>query len=351
MNRIDTFLELAVKQGGSDLHLIAGNPPRIRLLGEIQPVKYRELSSDEARDLVYEIMSARDQEMFESRHNWDFSYEVAGLSRFRVNVYQHLGGIGAVLRVIPSQIKTLDELGMPDALKGLARQRKGLILVTGPTGSGKSTTLAAMVDLVNSQRKGHIITVEDPIEFVHQNKVCLISQREIGSHTKAFADALHSAVREDPDVILVGEMRDLETIALAITAAEMGILVMATLHTSGAVESMDRITNVFPPGEEPYIRAMLSTSLCGVVSQQLVRRADNKGRVAALEILLNNAAASNLIREGKNDQLDNVMQGGGLQGMQTMDSALRRLVEANEITGEDAFLKAHNKAEFEHMVD
>ena len=349
MSRVDAFLELVVKQNGSDLHLIAGNPPRIRLLGETHSIKYRDLTEAETRDLLFEIMNDDLRKEFEKHGSVDFSYEVTNLSRFRVNVFKHLTGMGGVFRAIPTRVTTLQELGLPPVLKNLARQRKGLILVTGPTGSGKSTTLAAMVDFINTERKGHILTIEDPIEYIHQNKSSLISQREIGSHTKSFAEALHSALREDPDVILVGEMRDLETIHLALTAAEMGILVMATLHTSSAATSVERIVNVFPPGEEPYVRTMLSTSLCGVISQQLVRRADNRGVVAALEIMLNNAAISNIIREGKTDQLENIIQGGAMQGMQLMDTALRRLVEAKTITGDEAYLKAREKEAFEHM--
>jgi twitching motility protein PilT len=241
----------------------------------------------------------------------------------------------------------LDDLRMPAVLKTLARQRKGLILVAGPTGSGKSTTLAAIIDFINRERKGHIITIEDPVEHVHGNKGCLMSQRELGDHTDSFAQALRSALREDPDVILVGEMRDLETISLAVTAAEMGILILATLHTNGAAAAVDRIINVFPPGEEPYIRTMLSTSLCGVISQQLVKTADNRGRLAAVETLINNSAASNIIREGKTEQLENVIQAGALQGMQNIDTALRRLLDEKMITGEEAYRKARQKSNFE----
>jgi len=351
MNRIDAFLELVVKQKGSDLHIIAGNPPRLRLHGETHVVKYRELTSKETRELLFEIMSAEQREEYLKKQVLDFSYDIPNLSRFRVNAFEHLGGTGIVFRVIPSDIQSLQQLGLPPILKNLARQRKGLILVTGATGSGKSTTLAAMIDFINNQRKGHIITIEDPIEFLHSNKKSLISQREIGSHTRNFASALHSALREDPDVILVGEMRDLETIHLALTAAEMGILVMATLHTSSAASSIERIINAFPPGEEPYVRTMLSTSLCGVISQQLIRTADNRSRIAAIEIMINNAAISNIIREGKTEQMDNVIQGGAMQGMQLMDTALKRLVEAKKITGEQAYLNARNKDDFSLMRD
>jgi twitching motility protein PilT len=347
MSRVDAFLELLVKQNGSDLHLVSGNPPRIRLYGEIHPIKYRELTEDETKDLLFEIMSDRVRSIFEEKGGVDFGYELPGASRFRVNAFRHLDGTGAVFRAIPEQIVTLDELRMPSVLKSLSRQRKGLILVSGPTGSGKSTTLAAMIDIINTERKGHIITIEDPVEHVHRHKGCLISQREVGDHTEGFASALRSALREDPDVILVGEMRDLETISLAVTAAEMGILILATLHTNGAAAAIDRIINAFPPGEEPYIRSMLSTSLCGVISQQLVKTADNRGQLAAVETLINNSAVSNLIREGKTEQLETVIQGGALQGMQNIDMALRRLLDEKMITGEEAYRKARQKTNFE----
>ena len=347
MSRVDAFLELLIKQKGSDLHLVSGNPPRIRLYGEIHPIKYRELTEDETKDLLFEIMPDRVRTIFEEKGGVDFGYELAGASRFRVNAFRHLDGTGAVFRAIPEQIVTLDELRMPSVLKALSRQRKGLILVSGPTGSGKSTTLAAMIDFINTERKGHIITIEDPVEHVHKHKGCLISQREVGDHTDGFASALRSALREDPDVILVGEMRDLETISLAVTAAEMGILILATLHTNGAAAAIDRVINVFPPGEEPYIRSMLSTSLCGVISQQLVKTADNRGRLAAVETLINNSAASNIIREGKTEQLETVIQGGALQGMQSIDMALRRLLDEKMITGEEAYRKARLKTNFE----
>lgn len=347
MSRVDAFLELLIKQAGSDLHLVSGNPPRIRMYGEIHPIKYRELTESETQDLLFEIMPDRVKQTFEDLGGADFGYEIPGISRFRVNVFRHIGGIGGVFRAIPSKVTDLNSLNMPPVLKTLARQKKGLILVAGPTGSGKSTTLAAMIDFINTERKGHIITIEDPVEHVHHHKGCLISQREVGDHTDSFADALRSALREDPDVILVGEMRDLDTISLAVTAAEMGILILATLHTNGAAAAIDRIINVFPPGEEPYIRAMLSTSLCGVVSQQLVKTADNRGRLAAVETLINNSAASNIIREGKTEQLENVIQGGALQGMQSIDTALRRLLDEKLITGEEAYRKARLKSNFE----
>lgn len=346
MGRIDTFLELVVKQNGSDLHLVSGNPPMIRLYGDLFRVKYRELTAAETTDLLCETMTAEVRQTFQAYHGVDFAYEVPGLSRFRVNAYCHLGGVGAVLRVVPSSVPTLDTLNLPPVIRSFCEQRNGLVLVTGPTGSGKSTTLAAMIDFINQNRRGHILTIEDPVEFVHPRKSCLISHREVGLHTENFAGALHSALREDPNVILIGELRDLETISLAITAAETGILVFATLHTNGAVETVDRMVNVFPGGEQPRIRAMLSTSLRGIISQQLVRRADGRGRLAALEILVNNAATSNIIREGRTEQLATAIQSGALLGMQSLDTALRRLLDAKLITGKQAHEKAHNKAVF-----
>ena len=349
MNRIDTFLQLVVNQNGSDLHLVAGNPPRIRLYGELFPVKYRELTRDETADLILDTMSATLRQAFESRHGLDYAYEVADLARFRVNAFRHLGGLGAVFRVIRTTIRTLDELAMPAVLKTFCKQKRGLILVTGPTGSGKSTTLAAMVDFINQDRKEHLITIEDPVEFVHMQKNCLISQREIGLNADSFAGALRSSLREDANVVLVGELRDLETIGLAVTAAETGLLVLATLHTSSAAATVDRMVSVFPAGEQMLIRSMLATSLCGVVSQQLVRRADGKGMVAAVEVLVNNAAVSNILREGKTDLLTSVIQSGALVGMQTLDSALRRLMDAKLISGGEAYRKAANKAAFEQF--
>ena len=351
MSRIDTFLELLVKQDGSDLHLVSGNPPRIRLYGDLVGVKYRELSGAETMALLSEIMPENARLAFEQRSSVDFAYAVEGLARFRVNVYRHLSGVGAALRMIPANVRSIEDLGLPGVLAGFCQQRKGLLLCTGPTGSGKSTTLAALIDHINSTRKGHIITIEDPIEFVHSNKSSLISQREVGFDTPSFAAALQSALREDPNVILVGEMRDLETISLAVTAAETGILVFGTLHTNGATSTVDRIINVFPPADQSRIRGMLSTSLIGVVSQQLVRRADGRGRVAAVEVLVNNPGIANILREGKTEQLATAIQGGGLQGMQSMDTALRRLVDARVISGKEAYRKAINKREFEMFAE
>jgi twitching motility protein PilT len=288
---------------------------------------------------------------FESKDGADFAYSLAERGRFRVNVMRQLAGMGAVFRSIPSKAMSMDELKLPESVRQLCRASYGLILVTGKTGSGKSTTLAAMIDDINTRVKGHILTIEDPIEFVHQRKSCLISQREVGVHSPSFAAALHSALREDPDVILVGELRDLETMSIAVTAAEMGILVMGTLHTNGAGPTVDRMVNVFPSDKQSHVRTMLSTSLRGVVSQQLLQRADKQGRVAALEILVNTPAASNLIRQGKLDQLENIMQSGAQHGMRTMDTAIQQLLDQRLITGKEAYKKGINKAKFEAVKD
>jgi len=347
MPAIDTLLIEVLQRNGSDLHFIAGDPPRIRQYGDLMSLKPERLAQDFVKEALYEIMPKTAVDRFEAKDGADFAYTLPERGRFRVNVMRQLNGMGAVFRAIPSKALTLDELKLPEAVRQLCRANNGLILVTGKTGSGKSTTLAAMIDDINSRVKGHILTIEDPIEFVHQRQSCLISQREIGVHSMSFAAALHSALREDPDVILVGELRDLETMSIAVTAAEMGILVMGTLHTNGAAPTVDRMVNVFPSDKQSHVRTMLSTSLRGVVSQQLLQRADKQGRVAALEILINTPATANLIRQGKLDQLENAMQSGGQFGMRTMDSAIQQLLDQRMITGKEAYKKAINKAKFE----
>jgi len=347
--QVDPLLIEILEKGGSDLHFIAGDPPRIRLHGELGPLRPEKLAPEVVKQALYEIMPKKALERFESKDGADFAHTLAGRGRFRVNVMRQLNGMGAVFRAIPSKALTLDELKMPEAVRQMCRATNGLILVTGKTGSGKSTTLAAMIDDINRRVKGHILTVEDPIEFVHERKSCLISQREIGVHSPSFASAVHSALREDPDVILVGELRDLETMSIAVTAAEMGILVMGTLHTNGAAPTVDRMVNVFPADKQSHVRTMLSTSLRGVISQQLLQRADKQGRVVALEILVNTSAAANLIRQGKLDQLENSMQAGGQFGMRTMDSAIELLLNQRQITGAEAYKKAINKARFEEL--
>jgi twitching motility protein PilT len=349
--RIDEFLAEVLNRKGSDLHFIAGDPPRIRLYGDLLTLRPDRLKADFVREALYEILPRKALERFEAKDGTDFAYHLQGVARFRVNVMRQLNGMGAVFRIIPSQALTLDQLNMPDSVRNLCKVISGLILVTGKTGSGKSTTLAAMVDDINQRIKGHILTVEDPIEFVHQRKSCLISQREIGVHSPSFASALLSALREDPDVVLVGELRDLETMSIAVTAAEMGILVMGTLHTNGAAATVDRMVNAFPADKQSHVRTMLSTSLRGVVSQQLLQKADKQGRVAALEILVNTPAVSNLIRQGKLDQLENTMQSGAAHGMRTMDTAIQQLLDQRLITGAEAYKKGINKAKFEALKD
>lgn len=349
MAQIDQYLVTALKQNASDLHFISGDPLRARIHGNLQILQQDNLTIEHVKECMFEIMDGITQQAFEENDAADFAYEIADVSRFRVNVFRHLNGIGAVLRAIPSKALSLEDLNMPKIIHELCRHTQGMILVTGKTGSGKSTTLAAMIDAMNKRLKGHILTIEDPVEFVHKSKGCLISQRELGVHTKSFADALRSALREDPDVILVGEMRDLETISIAVTAAEMGILVMGTLHTNGAAQTVDRIINSFPADKQSHIRTMISTSLRGVVSQQLLPTKQKAGRVAALEVLINTPAVSNLIRQGKLDQLETAMQAGGKQGMRTMDNALMDLVNQGLIDGKEAYLQANHKATFERF--
>src|SRR5882762_59475 len=350
MAQIDSLLLEVLEKRGSDLHFIAGDPPRIRLFGDLSSLKPEKLAAEFVKQALMEILPKKALERFEAKDGADFAYTLPDRGRFRVNVMRHLNGMGAVFRAIPSKALTLDELKMPEAVRQMCRANNGLILVTGKTGSGKSTTLAAMIDDINRRVKGHILTVEDPIEFVHERKSCLISQREIGVHSPSFAAAVHSALREDPDVILIGELRDLETMSIAVTAAEMGILVMGTLHTNGAAQTVDRMVNVFPSDKQSHVRTMLSTSLRGVVSQ-LLQRTDKKSRVAALEILVNTPAASNLIRQGKLDQLENTMQAGGQFGMRTMDTAIQQLLDQREITGKEAYKKAINKAKCQELKD
>jgi twitching motility protein PilT len=351
VNKIDEYLKAALAKSSSDLHFISGDPPRVRIHGSLTTLSEDRLTTEGVREALYEIMTGTVQRDFEEHDAVDFAYDIPDVSRFRVNVMRHLNGVGAVFRAIPSKALSLEELDMPEVIHNLCKQNQGMILVTGKTGSGKSTTLAAMIDAINKRLKGHILTIEDPIEFVHTRKGCLISQREVGLHSANFADALKSALREDPDVILVGELRDLETISIAVTAAEMGILVMGTLHTNGSAQTVDRIVNTFPADKQSHIRTMLSTSLRGVVSQQLLPTKGKPGRVAALEVLINTPAVANLIRQGKLDQLETAMQSGGAQGMQTMDSALMHLVETAMVSGKEAYQQANNKSKFQALKD
>jgi twitching motility protein PilT len=348
---IDSYLLEVLERRGSDLHFIAGDPARIRLHGDLSALRSERLAPEFVKDALYEIMPKPALERFEAKDGADFAHTIPEKGRFRVNVMRQLNGMGAVFRAIPSKALTLDELKLPESVRQMCKANNGLILVTGKTGSGKSTTLAAMIDDINLRVRGHILTIEDPIEFVHFRKSCLISQREIGVHAQTFAGALSSALREDPDVILVGELRDLETMSIAVTAAEMGILVMGTLHTNGAAQTVDRMVNVFPSDKQSHVRTMLSTSLRGVVSQQLLQKADKSGRVAALEILVNTPASANLIRQGKLDQLENVMQSGAQFGMRTMDTAIQQLLDSRQITGKEAYKKGINKVKFEAVKD
>ncbi|MFK5925821.1 MAG: type IV pilus twitching motility protein PilT [Desulfuromusa sp.] len=346
MAKIDKLFQILQQQGGSDLHLSPANPPMIRASGQLRPAIEQVLGSEQYRALLYEIMSEDQRHEFEEHHDLDFAYEVPALkARFRANIFMGRLGISAVFRIIPAEILTAEQLGLPQTVLDFTEYTKGLILVTGPTGSGKSTTLAAMIDHINRSRHEHILTVEDPIEFVHQAKKSLINQREVGVHTHSFASALKAALREDPDIILVGEMRDLETIELAITAAETGHLVFGTLHTSSAAKTVDRLVNVFPTTQQEQIRTMLAESIRGVVAQQLLRTTDGK-RCAALEILKVNAAAANLIREGKTFQLPSIMQTGRRDGMQLMDQALQDLVKSEKVSREEACRFAVNKSLF-----
>lgn len=347
--KIDPYLMSALEMNASDLHFVSGDPVRARIHGNLQTIDAARLTIDAVKECMFEIMDGTTQGSFEQQDAADFAYEIADVSRFRVNVFRHLNGIGAIFRAIPAVALTLEQLSMPKIIHELCKQTQGMILVTGKTGSGKSTTLAAMIDAMNKRLKGHILTIEDPVEFVHKAQGCLISQREIGVHSPSFAEALHSALREDPDVVLVGEMRDLETISIAVTAAEMGILVMGTLHTNGAAPTVDRIVNSFPADKQSHIRTMISTSLRGVVSQQLLPTKNQAGRIAALEILINTPAVANLIRQGKLDQLETAMQSGGNIGMRTMDSALMELVRQGLVAGKEAYQQANDKSKFKNV--
>ena len=337
MARIDEILKQMMEREASDLHVSSGSAPYLRVHGEMVKLNYKDLTPEVCQALLFEILSASQRESFLETWDLDCSYSLKGVGRFRVNVFRQRQGVGAVFRRIPESIKTLQELGLPPNIANLLDVSEGLILVTGPTGSGKSTTLAALIHTINTGRRAHIITIEDPIEFVHYNKNSLINQREVSSHTKSFHQALRAALREDPDVVLVGEMRDLETISLAMTAAETGHLVLATLHTNSATKTVDRIIDAFPEAQQAQIRVMLSESLRGIVAQSLVPRADGNGRVAVVEVLVNIPAVANLIREGKTFQIHSSMQTGQVHGMITFESAMNDLVRKGIVSREDGY--------------
>jgi len=343
---ISELLAFTVKNNASDLHLSAGEPPMIRIHGDMTRIKMPNVNRREVQAMIYDIMNDAQRKLFEEHKEIDFSFALGDIARFRVNVYEQNRGMAAVFRVIPNEVLTLDQLKCPAIFRDIAMTPRGICLVTGPTGSGKSTTLAAMIDYRNDVERGHILTIEDPIEFVHQSKKSLISQRELGPHTHSFTNALRSALREDPDVILVGELRDLETIRLALTAAETGHMVFGTLHTSSAPKTIDRIVDVFPAAEKDMVRSMLSESIRAIISQSLIKTADGKGRVAAHEIMLGTPAIRNLIRENKVAQMVSVMQTAQREGMQTLDSHLQQLVKSRKISPQAALEKANNKKLF-----
>jgi twitching motility protein PilT len=344
---ITELLAFVVKNKASDLHLSSGLPPMIRVHGDIRRINLPPMEHKDVHAMIYDIMNDGQRKHYEETLECDFSFAVPNLARFRVNAFVQQRGAAAVLRTIPSKVLTLEQLNAPKIFKEIANQPRGIVLVTGPTGSGKSTTLAAMVDDINENEFGHILTVEDPIEFVHESKKCLINQREVGPHTQSFANALRSALREDPDVILVGEMRDLETIRLALTGAETGHLVFGTLHTSSAAKTIDRIVDVFPAAEKEMVRAMLSESLRAVISQTLLKTKDGNGRVAAHEIMVGTPAIRNLIRENKIAQMYSAIQTGQQYGMQTLDQNLQELVKRNIVSSAEARNKAANKDNFQ----
>jgi len=346
MAKIDAFFKLMFDQGASDLHLVSGQQPILRLHGDMERVKYNVLEDGELKTMLYEIAPELKIKQYEETGDVDFGYEIPGVARFRCNFFNQKYGCGAVFRQIPTKVSTLDELGLPPLLKRAALLHKGLVLFTGPTGSGKSTSLAAMIDHANKHRKDNIITIEDPIEFVHQSRGCLVNHREVGMHTRSFAAALRGALREDPDIILVGEMRDLETIRLAIEAAETGHLVLSTLHTTNAPKTVDRIIEVFPNEEQGQIRSGLSTSLKLVVAQTLLKRIDKKGRCAALEIMVVTPAVANLIRENKTFQIPSAIQVGKQFGMQTLDDAIMEVFQKKWVSAEEAYSNCVDRAKF-----
>jgi twitching motility protein PilT len=351
MATIDEIFKSMVEHKASDLHLTIGNPPLIRSKGELVPLADWIVTEQVIQVLIYETMTPEQWELCWQRHDYDYAYEVPGLARFRANVFFNQQGMAAVFRTIPAKILTLEELGMPPVLKEMCKIKRGLILVTGPTGSGKSTTLAGMIDEINGNREANILTIEDPIEFVHPVKKCKITQREVHRDTHSFKASLRSSMRQDPDIILVGEMRDYETISLAISAAEMGVLVFGTLHTNSAAKTIDRIINVFPSDERDKARGGLAASTKGIIAQQLCPTKDGKGRCAAIEVLNYDKSLPNIIRTGKVSSIYGLIETGAKNGMQTMDQCLMKFIEAGKITAEQAYLKANDKKKFQQLMD
>jgi twitching motility protein PilT len=347
---LSDYLFDAIQMEASDLHITAGLPPMVRINGQVQPLDYPPLTPNVTRQLIYDILSNDQRQRLENEWELDFSYSVPHTARFRVNVYFQKGALGAAFRAIPEVIKSISELGLPDVVEELTDKPRGLVLVTGPTGSGKTTSLAAMIDKINESRSEHIMSVEDPIEFLHNHKKCIVNQREVNQDTKSFAQALKHVLRQDPDVILVGEMRDLETISLAVTAAETGHLVFGTLHTQDTPQTIDRIIDVFPPHQQHQIRAQLAIALQGIITQTLLPRKDGRGRVVACEVLVPTPGVRNLIREGKNHQIYSAIQTGGRYRMQTMDAALVELVRRALITEEEAEKRSSNPDELRRLA-
>lgn len=350
MAKIDAFFKLMHEQGASDLHLVAGQQPVIRIRGDMERVKYNTLNSDDLRSMLYEITPEDKVKVFEETGDIDFAYEIPGLARYRANLFMQKNGVAAVFREIPNIIMTPEQLGLPPVISKLASLPRGLVIVTGPTGSGKSTTLAAIVDQANRTRKDHIITVEDPIEFVHTSQSCIVNHREVGIHTKSFSAALRGALREDPDIIMVGEMRDLETISLAIEAASTGHLVFGTLHTTSAAKTVDRVIEVFPAHQQPQIRSTLADGIRAIIAQVLFKRVDIKGRCPALEILIATPAVRNLVREAKTYQIPSMMQTGKKYGMILLDDSIMELYNKGWISADEAYAKANEKSRFRPLI-
>src|SRR5712671_3847341 len=350
MASLDQFLKIIVEQGGSDLHIGEGQPPKMRKHGDVAPIREKPLTRDETMSMLREVCGERNWKIFEERGDLDFAYEMDAASRFRCNYLKQAYGYGAVFRLIPTKIATLEQLGIPPVVKEFGHLRGGLVLVTGPTGSGKSTTLAALIDYINENFSRHIVTVEEPIEFVHENKRSIITQREVPGDSESFPTGLKAALREDCDIVLVGEMRDLETISLALTAAETGLLVFGTLHTNNARKTVDRMVDVFPASRQPQARAMLANSLRGVLAQLLLKRADGSGRLAVNEILIASPAVSAIIREGATQKLQDVIVAGKGQGMQFMDDAIYALLQAGSVSPHEAFMKAIDKNRFKPFL-